>query len=231
MKQQYRRTHTIGQVELWRHPKGHRFIRFTDSPMQGHEIPLPKNIPKKDHDGVNFVTNFTTEVSGVNQRVWAKDAEGKFDYESLGPLFKEQKKAFNRSTHHARMLKQLRAAGHLAPEALGILHPKRGTPLLLTTHIEGNPNNSREERKKLENKLKKSGFDPHDLHSDNVFEIQNGERAVIDASLFGPTDKQKLKQAIKKENKRKRKLIIPAPIPITKSRGFIQRILDLFRRI
>jgi hypothetical protein len=59
---------------------------------------------------------------------------------------KKKKKPFNRSAHHARVLKQLRAAGHLAPDALGILHPKNKTPLLLTTHIQGIPNENRRQR-------------------------------------------------------------------------------------
>lgn len=198
--------------------------------MQGHEIPHPKQIPKKDHDGVNFVTNFTTEINGVNQKVWAKGAEGKFDYQALKPMFEAEKKPFNRSAHHARILKQLRAAGHLAPEALGILHPKNEKPLLLTTHIKGKPNEHWTQRELTEKELKKSGFNPQDLHQDNLFEIPDGRNAVIDASLFGPTNKKKLRKAIQKEIKRKIKLNVPAATPIPKAIGFIQQIFNFFRR-
>lgn len=219
MKNQYKRTHSIGQVELWRHPEGHRFIRFKDSQMQGHETPHPSQIPKKDYTGINFVTSLKTTVNGKTQRVWAKEAGSEDDYAFLKQWFKQRHQPYNRHIHHARALRQLRAAGYNSPEALGILHPKEGKVLLLTTHKKGKPNESEDRRERVEENLVEDGFWPSDLHSNNLFKTFFGQPVIIDASRFGPPNKIKLTAAIKREEKRKTKLV-PA-------RGFVGRILSL----
>jgi hypothetical protein len=115
MQNRFRKTHTIGNVELWKHPEGHKFIRFKDSPMQGHEIPHPSQIPQKDSRGVNFVTNFKTQVNGKRERIWAKEAGSRYDQIMLKDVFKEAKVPLSRHAHHARILKQLQAAGFESP--------------------------------------------------------------------------------------------------------------------
>jgi len=222
MQKAFRKTHTLGNVELWKHPEGHKFIRFKDSPLQGHEIPHPKHLPNSDRRGVNFVTTFRTRVNGQTQRVWAKEAGSEYDHQRLTEIFRDAKAPFARNTHHARILRQLKAAGFEAPETLGILHPKSGRPLMLTTHVEGKDavrGNSR-----LEQELESAGFKPQDLHDQNVFETKNGH-AIIDASLFGPTDKTKLNHAIEKQKQTKIQRN-----QTLKQKGLFARILNLFNR-
>jgi hypothetical protein len=196
MQKVFRKAYSHGNVELWKHPEGHKFIRFKDSPLQGHEIPHPTQIPKSNKGNTNFVTTFQTEVGGKRQQIWAKEAGSEHDYESLKDLFKHKKVPFSRYAHHSRILKQLRAAGFESPEALGILHPKNGTPLMLTTHVRGK--GVARGNGELEGKLENAGFYPQDLHDENVFHTKRGH-SIIDASLFGPTDKKMLAKAIEQK--------------------------------
>jgi hypothetical protein len=91
---------------------------------------------------------------------------------------------------------------------------------MLTTHIEGKDairGNSR-----LEQDLERAGFKPQDLHDQNVFETKKGH-VIIDASLFGPTDKTKLNEAIAEETKRK-------SLAQKNPEGFLSRLFHLLRR-
>ncbi len=208
----FKLTKKIGEVELWKHPAGHKFIRFSDSSLSGKEIPHPKKIPQIDYPGVNFVTTLETEVSGKKQQIWAKEVGGKAD-DILKIFFTNPKNRYRKNTHHARTLRQIRAAGFQAPEPLGILYPASGKPLMLTTHINGSPCEDRIERRLLVAQLKLAGLHPSDFHKKNIFKTEKG-LAIIDASRFGPVNKEKLLATIKRQKQiqqqklaKKRKLL------------------------
>ncbi len=224
----YRKVHQIGKVEIWRHPEGHRFVRFSDSSMQGRQIPHPSKIPREGMKGtVNFVTSFKTRVGEKRQKVWAKEVGGKSDTRILKQKHREAKINFNKYAHHARTLRQLKAVGYKTPEVLGILHPNQGPSLMLTTHIKGKPYKSDLHRTAFEEELKRKGFTADDLHSDNVFENKKREHVIIDASRFGPTNMKKFEKAVKKQQQKQKKEA-KQNATIKKSKGVIGRITNFF---
>ena len=216
LKNPWKKTKTLGQVQLWKDTFGNRFIRFRNSSIQPHEIPSLESILKRDYLGQSFVTSMKTRINGKNQTIWIKETGSESDYQTLADRFKKERTAYARNLHHARVLRQLNAAGFKVPEVLGILYPKgMKRPFLLTTHVEGKFGKSASND--FKERLKTAGFHPRDLHGENVIKRRKGNFAIVDASLFEPTNKKKFADWLELQPKKEQE-----------KPGFLSRILKFF---
>lgn len=198
-------------VSVSKNTRGDKFVGFVDSSLKARELPRHIVIPKRNYGNTNFVTKVRLKVNGVMQTVWLKEVSpNNADAWFLKKNFREKNKPYNKSVATARSLRELRAAGFIAPEPLGVLHTKEGRVFLLTTHLKGKP--TKGASIELWEKLVKAGFDANDLNEQNVRATRMGE-AIIDAGRFGPTDKEKLEKAIKSK-----------PTSPTKRKGIFSRL-------
>ncbi len=223
---QWRPAKKLKTAELWRHPEGHKFIKFTDTPLRPNEIPHPKEINGKDHEGINFVTNMLMNVGGKKETVWAKEAGSDFDHQGLKRFeqeFRESNHPYLRNMHQAIILRQLRRAGFYAPEPLGILYPKgKERPFLIVRNLEGEKRENISPRfmQNFLAELSHAGFFPMDvdnpgnvriiklksLDPEKQFGMIGAEGkpitlGIIDASVFGPTDLKRMKKYIEGNKK------------------------------
>lgn len=190
----YRQIKRRRMVNVSKNTHGDRFVGFIDSSLKARELPRHLIIPGKNYGNTNFVTKVRLRVNGVMQTVWLKEVSpNNADAWFLKKNFRDKNKPYTKSVATARSLRELRAAGFIAPEPLGVLHTKEGRVFLLTTHLKGKP--TKGASVELWEKLVKSGFDANDLNEQNVRKTRKGE-AIIDAGRFGPTDKEKLEKAI-----------------------------------